>query len=336
VTDLAARCASCGIELAPGLLACPKCRKLVHADRLKALAADAESAEREGRLTDALTHWRAALDLLPKDAAQHRAVTETIRKLGEAVDKAGVAGAARPGGTGKAAGLGVAALSVWKLKFVLLAILSKAKLLISGLASIPTLLSMLAFLAVDRGHGATFAVGLLISIYVHEMGHVSALRRYGIQATAPMFVPGLGAFVRLRQYPADAREDSRIGLAGPVWGCAASVVALAAGLVLRQPTLLAVASINASINLFNLIPFWQLDGARGFRALDVRQRGIVLAVAALGALALDTSMGWVICAVGGLRLKSDLPAQGDPRAFRTFTVLLVILSVVVKAGSASK
>lgn len=334
--DDAARCAACGVELAPGLLACPRCRKLVHADRLKALAADAEIAEREGRLTDALTHWRAAQDLLPRDAAQHRAVGETIRRLSEAVDRSGGPKAAPQGGAGKAAGVGVAALAVWKLKFVILGVLSKAKLLISGLASLPTLLSMFAFLALDRSRGAYFAVGLVISIYVHEMGHVSALRRYGIQATAPMFIPGFGALVRLRQYPVDAREDARIGLAGPLWGCGAAAVALGAGLSLHQPTLLAVAYIGAIINLFNLVPVWQLDGARGFRALDVRQRGIVLAVAAMSALVFDMSMGWAICAMGGLRLKSDLPAQGDRRAFWTFTLLLLLLSLVARAGSASK
>src|SRR2546430_4861243 len=66
--------------------------------------------------------------------------------------------------------------------------------------------------------GWKFALGVVLSIYVHEMGHVQALQRYGIKATAPMFIPGVGAVVRLKQYPADRREDARVGLAGPLWG----------------------------------------------------------------------------------------------------------------------
>lgn len=336
MSDEVRRCAGCGVEIAPGLLACPACRKLVHADRLKALAADAEIAEREGRLTEALTHWRAALDLLPREAKQHAVVSATVRRLSETLDRAGVP---KPdqGSGGKVAGLGVAALAVWKLKFVILGILSKAKLLFSGLLSLPTLLTMLAFVAVDPAHGGYLAVGIVAAIYVHEMGHVAALRRYGIAATAPMFIPGLGALVRLRQYPIDAREDARVGLAGPVWGAAAGAFALALGIVLHNRTILAVASLSSLLNIFNLVPFWQLDGARGFRALDTRQRGMVIALAATAALVADVGLLWGVCAVGGVRLKSDLPAEGDRRAFWTFAALIVVLSLIIwAAGRASK
>jgi Zn-dependent protease len=336
--DGALTCAACGVELAPGLFACPGCHKLVHADRLKALAAEGDAAEREGRLTDALTSWREALDLLPRESTQRRAVGETIQRLSQAVDRAPAAAAGDGGkknGRAKgAAGLGAVGLVLWKLKFLILSVLGKAKLLVGGLASIPTLLSMLAWLALDRSHSAYFAMGLVGSIYVHEMGHVAALRRYGIQATAPMFIPGLGALVRLKQYPIDAREDARVGLAGPVWGAAAALAALVPGLLLHDRTLCAVASFGAMINVFNLTPFWQLDGARGFRALDVTQRMIVLGLGAAGALLLKQPMGWLVVAVGSTRLKSDLPEKGDPRAFQTFVGLVVVLSGIAWAASA--
>lgn len=327
------RCAACGVELAPGMLACPACRKLVHADRLKALSAEAESAHREGRLTEALTQWREVLDLLPPGVKQRVAVEERIRRIGEAVDR-GESAPARAKGRGAklAAGAGALALLGWNLKFVLISALGKAKLLLTGLTSIPTLLSMFAWMALDRSRGVLFALGILVSIYIHEMGHVSALRLYGIKATAPMFVPGLGALVRLRQYPIDAREDARVGLAGPIWGAAAAAVALAVGLVTREPTWLSVASVGALINVFNLIPFWQLDGARGFRALGTRERGIIVTLAALTALVSGQAMGWVVCAVGAVRMKSDVPRQSDPRALRSFAGLLVALTVIGWAG----
>jgi Zn-dependent protease len=312
------------------MLACPACRKIVHGARLSELAADAEAAEREGRTTDALTHWRAALALLPATTNQARAIGDRIRRLGDALEKSGApAGATQGNRAGGAAGLGAAAALLWKLKFVALSLLAKAKLLATGLASLPTLLSMLAYVSV-RGGGERlpWAIGIVASIYVHEVGHVWALRLYGIEATPPMFVPGFGAFVRLKQYPVDAREDARVGLAGPEWGCVASIVAMIIGFALGNPTALSVGSLAASINLFNLIPFWQLDGARGFRALDARQRGIVVALAAGAALITGQVMGWLVCAVGGLRLRADLPAQGDARAFRSFAGLVVVLSAL--------
>lgn len=309
------------------MLACPACRKLVHTARLEALAREAKSAEREGRLSDALRAWREALDLLPAASVQHRTITGSIRRLSETLDRGGTATpAAKGGASGTTAGLGAVGV-------MLLSWLGKAKLLASGLTSLPTLLSMFAWLALDHARGPLFAVGLVASIYVHEMGHVFALRRYGIKATAPMFIPGFGALVRLRQYPIDAREDARVGLAGPIWGCAAAVVALALGWALRHPGLLAIASLGATINLFNLVPVWQLDGARGYRALDGRQRIVVVVVAATVGLVASQAFGWVIAAAGGFRSRSDLPERGDPQAFRSFAALLVVLSLIAWAGA---
>jgi len=121
----------------------------------------------------------------------------------------------------------------------------------------------------------------VLSIYVHEMGHVQALQRYGIKATAPMFIPGVGAVVRLKQYPASPREDARVGLAGPLWGLGAAAAAYAAYLGTGGGIWAAIAHFGAWVNLFNLVPVWQLDGGRGFRALTRRQRGIAAAVIAL-------------------------------------------------------
>jgi Zn-dependent protease len=307
------------------MLACPACRKLVHSERLAALARDAKAAESEGRISDALQAWRDALELLPSTTTQHAAILRSIRRLSEAVDGTSAAPPKRSA-SGTAAGLGAVGV-------VVVSWLGKAKLLASGLTSIPTLLSMFAWLALDRGRGPLFAIGLVASIYVHEMGHVYALRMYGIKATAPMFIPGLGALVRLKQYPIDAREDARVGLAGPIWGCAAAVVALVPGLVLRHPGLLAIASLGATINLFNLIPLWQLDGARGYRALDAKQRMVVVALAAASALVSGQPIGWLVAAVGGVRVKSDVPERGDAQAYASFIGLVVVLTLIAWWGA---
>src|SRR3989449_3180384 len=92
-----------------------------------------------------------------------------------------------------------------------------------------------------------------------------------------MFIPGVGAVVRLKQYPASPREDARVGLAGPLWGLGAAAAAYAAYLGTGGGIWAAIAHFGAWVNLFNLVPVWQLDGGRGFPALTRRQRGIAAA-----------------------------------------------------------
>ena len=121
--------------------------------------------------------------------------------------------------------LGTLALAAWKFKFLAFVVLGKAKLLLLGLTKASTFLSMFAMVGVYwTRFGFWFALGLVLSIYVHEMGHVAALARYGVPASAPLFIPGLGAVIRLKQDFTDPRQDARVGLAGPIWGLGAAVV----------------------------------------------------------------------------------------------------------------
>src|SRR3979490_2152904 len=100
---------------------------------------------------------------------------------------------------------------------VALLLLSKLKFLLLGLTKASTLISMFAFFGVYWSiYGWPLALGLVLAIYIHEMGHVAMLRRLGINAGAPMFIPGVGAFVMLKQHIGDPLTDSKVGLAGPV------------------------------------------------------------------------------------------------------------------------
>src|SRR6185436_1424348 len=77
---------------------------------------------------------------------------------------------------------------------------------------------------------------------------------------------------RLKQRPVSPREDARVGLAGPLWGLAAALVAFGIHLAGGGPIWAAIARIGAWINLFNLLPFGPLDGGRAFGALSRGQR----------------------------------------------------------------
>jgi Zn-dependent protease len=283
-------CPQCGTQLAPALLACPGCGRLVHAAELKSLSKEADVAEQARDYSSALAAWRRALELLPPHSRQHALINARIAELGRRTESAtalGAAPVAETGQGGKAraggiAGLGALALLLWKFKFIAAFALTKAKFLLLGLTKASTFFSMFLSLGVYwTAWGWKFALGLVVSIYIHEMGHVAALTRYGIRASAPMFIPGVGALVRLHQRPANPVEDARVGLAGPLWGLGAALAAFAVYAATDWPSWLAIARVGAWINLFNLTPVWQLDGGRGFRSLTRSQRW--LAVAGIGA-----------------------------------------------------
>jgi Zn-dependent protease len=338
VTSLASyrACDECGAEVANGLLACPGCGRLVHADELRRLASAAEASETAGDIPEALASWRRAMELLPPGATQSVRIAERMRTLSAALDGRGPAAPSRPGqaaGRGKAGAAAAAVgVAVAKSKALLVLVLGNAKLLLLGLTKLPTLLTILLYARWMSGRGAAFGIGLVASIYVHEVGHVAALRRYGIDASPPMFVPGFGAFVRMKQYPTDAHEEARTGLAGPLWGLVAAGVAAVYGWLAGSAVALSVASAGATINAFNLIPFWQLDGARGLKALSRAQRLGIVAVGAATALATHQWMPAVVAAFAAPRAFETGPGgpheHGDRGAFGLFATLIVALAIV--------
>jgi Zn-dependent protease len=217
-------------------------------------------------------------------------------------------------------------------------LLGKGKLLLLGLTQAKTFFSMaLAVGVYTTVFGWWFALGFVVAIYIHEMGHVAALRRYGISATAPMFIPGVGAFVRMNQRPATPGEDARVGLAGPIWGAAASLAALVAGKLLEVPILLAIGHVSAWINLLNLLPVWQLDGSRAFAALSRRYRAIaagVLWVIAFFGIDVTIFILAIAATVRAWMQSPETPAVGDRPVLATYIGLAIGLALMMKMGGA--
>jgi Zn-dependent protease len=322
-------CRSCGTDLAVALLSCPACGTLVHAARLKELATAAGLAITPA---EALSFWREAHELLPPGTRQQQAIIEKMEALVAVADRS----SSRRGGSqiGKiASGTGVIFLFLAKFKFGLVFILTKLKFLALGLTKMGTLLSMfLSFGLYWSIWGWKFAAGFILSIYVHEMGHVAMLSRLGVRASAPMFIPGLGAVVRLKQHLPTAREDARVGLAGPIWGLAAAIVSWLLGIGFHLPLAIVVAKVGAWMNLFNLTPVWQLDGSRAFRALDQKQRVIAIAtVAAAIFLSAGDVHGILIIVLGFgvFRVFEKSPEKiGDLRTLAEYVILVASLSAL--------
>jgi Zn-dependent protease len=261
--------------------------------------------------------WVKALELLPPDSAEYQLTKTRIENID----------------------LQLSDKSVWKkwlaklgpIGTFLVVAISKGKLLLLGLTKLSTFASMLAFFAVYWSlFGWRFALGFVLSIYIHEMGHVMALRKYNIAASAPMFIPFFGAFVRMKQYPGNVAEDARVGLAGPIWGLGSAIAAWLAAIATGLPVWYAIAHTAAWLNLFNLLPIWQLDGGRGFRALMRKQRGMAAGVAiAMWAVTHQTILLLIALGAGYRLFSRDYPADDDNIVLMQYAGLIVLLSLLM-------
>jgi len=99
------------------------------------------------------------------------------------------------------------------------------------------------------------------------MGHVLQLRREGVKASAPMFIPFLGAVITAKSLGENALAEARVGLAGPVLGTLGSVACLVIAEATGSDMFRALAYIGFLLNLFNLLPVVPLDGGRAMAAM---------------------------------------------------------------------
>ncbi|NOU95719.1 site-2 protease family protein [Paenibacillus sp. LMG 31456] len=108
----------------------------------------------------------------------------------------------------------------------------------------------------------SFAVGFVLLILVHELGHVIAAKQKGLPVSAPMFIPFLGAFINMKRHPRDAVTEAYIAIGGPVLGSIGALAVFGAAIYFESPLLYSLALAGFLINLFNLIPIHPLDGGR--------------------------------------------------------------------------
>jgi Zn-dependent protease len=314
-------CARCSTELSALALVCPSCSALVYRERLEDLAARASRATTEGDRATARALWEQARTLVPPQSEQYRQIGDRLAALADEVP--GLPSAS-PTDHSNSSWWKKSAAAAATIGFLLI---GKLKFLLLGLTKLSTFASMFGFIAVYWSiHGWPLAVGLAGSIYIHEMGHVAMLRRLGIQAGAPMFIPGVGAFVMLKEHVSDPIADARIGLAGPVWGLGAAVASWLTYLATGAPIWLAITELTGFLNLFNLIPIWQLDGSRGFHALSFQERWIVIAVICIALWLTGVGVLWLVAGVALFRTLRDDAGPGHQPTLLTFAGLVLALS----------
>lgn len=163
---------------------------------------------------------------------------------------------------------------------------SKAKVLFLAVIKIKAVTTLgtmfVSIAAYALAFGWPFAVGFVLLIFIHEMGHVIQLRREGVEASAPIFIPFLGAVIAAKSLGDDAAAEARVGLAGPILGTIGTLIPLAIWLATGSDLWQALAYVGFFINLINLLPVLPLDGGRAMAVLGPKVwiLGILIAVAA--------------------------------------------------------
>lgn len=312
-------CKRCLGELSPIALVCPRCHALVHADKLEQYSAEARGFEEKGESMRARELWQMSLQLLPPEAKQTAWIRDHIREL-----EVTASSAPPPSGMSKwgkqVATLGLIGFFLFKFKSVIFAVF---KLKFLG--------SLVSFVAVYWAlYGLKFGVGFAISILIHEMGHYIDIKRRGLPAEMPVFLPGLGAYVKWNALGVSNATRAAISLAGPLAGWLAAMACLAMWWKTGEGFWAALARTGAWLNVLNLIPVWVLDGGQASAALTRTERAVLL-VAALGLWwGFGEGVFFLVALGAGYRLfTKDSALEPNYGITAYYLALMVILGLVM-------
>jgi Zn-dependent protease len=281
---------------------------------MERLAAQARDLEARQDFDGAREHWLSVLPLLPPESQQAQWIRGHAQELASAAQQAKngppIQQTLTPSGDsahhpsvlpdrsdmGRKWGKRLAPLAP------LAAILAKFKTFLFAAASAGAKLKFLFSFAAFLGFywaiwGVKFGIGIALLILVHEMGHYVEVKRHGLKADLPVFIPGLVAYVRWQAMGVPLETRSLIALAGP---CAGLVSALFCGVMwwhTGQDFWAALARTAAWLNALNLIPVFFLDGAHAAQSLNRTEKAMLAAVS--GGLAYATSEGiFIFVALG--------------------------------------
>jgi Zn-dependent protease len=232
---------------------------------------------------------------------------------------------------------------------LLLALLSKGKGLLAGLKflSLGKVLttggSMLLSIGVyAMAFGLPFAAGFVILIFVHEMGHAVWIRRHGLRAGAPVFIPFVGAMIALKDQPRNARVEAEIAIAGPIAGGFGALACWGLGLATGRPIFDALAYTGFFLNLFNCLPVSPLDGGRVAAAISKWLWVAGLAVALPLVIWSHHPILIIIVVLGGIRAFKSFrsPEEGQayyaiaPHVRWAIAAVYFVVVVILAAGAA--
>jgi Zn-dependent protease len=312
-------CQNCGASLPLGTLACEQCHTLIHGEELVRISTRAKALEEQEQLLPAREEWVKALPLLPPNSTQAEWIRGHLYKLELAAKNA-------PPPEQKHS---------WARKLGPLApiaiLLAKSKVLLLAIFKLKFLFSLFAFMGVYWAlFGPAFGIGFAVLILVHEMGHYIDIRRRGLPADMPVFLPGLGAYVRWQALGVTRQTRAAVSLAGPLAGLLGAAVCAALWYRTGNGLWAALARVSAGLNILNLTPVWVLDGGQATAALGKSGRFVLLAACLLLWLFAGEGLFFLIAAGFTYRLfTKDLPPQPSPAIAAYFVAVLAALGVLL-------
>jgi Zn-dependent protease len=310
-------CPRCKSVLEPAALACGTCHALVHSTTLERLSADGRLHEERREYVEARSDWLKALELLPPESSQADWIRGNLKRL-EAL-----AGPA-PANDRHA----------WARKFgpfaPLIILLANGKFLLA-LFKLKFLLSLGAFVAFYWAlFGARFGIGFAILILVHEMGHFIEIKRRGLPAEMPVFLPGLGAYVRWTALGVSTQTRAFVSLAGPMAGCLGAAVCALIWMKTGDSLWIGLASVSAMLNVLNLIPIWVLDGSQAIIALNKTERIVLSGTAVLLAAYFSQPLLLLVAAGAAYRIfTKDIPVAPSHGATVYYLIVLAALGYLI-------
>jgi Zn-dependent protease len=293
----------------------------VHSEQLDGLASEAKALEAKRDFRGARERWLMGLPLLPPNSRQADWIRQHARSLDVVADRVQPP---PPSENKWAQRLGpVGPLAI---------LLAKGKFLLTAIFKLKFLLSFLAFFGFYWAmFGAKFGLGFAVLILLHEMGHYIDVKRRGLPADMPVFLPGLGAYVRWQALGVSLETRAAISLAGPLAGFLVAVACAILWWQTGNPLWAALARAGAVLNVLNLTPVWVLDGGQAVLALGKMNR-IVLLMACLALwLVLGQGIFFVVAIGAGYQafFAGDLPTHHSTATTFYFVAVLTALGIIL-------
>jgi Zn-dependent protease len=294
----------------------------VHSEKLDQLAAEAKALEAKGDLRQAREHWLMGLPLLPPNSRQASWIQQHARSLDTVADQVQPT---PPSDNKWAQRLGpVGPIAI---------LLAKGKTVLFALFKLKFLFSFAAFIGIYwAAWGMKFGIGFAVLILLHEMGHFVDIKRRGLPAEMPVFLPGLGAYVRWQAMGVPLETRAAISLAGPLAGFLAAVACAVLWWQTGNPLWAALARAGAVLNLLNLIPVWILDGGQAALALSKMERIILLTACLALWLVLGENMFFLVALGAGYQifLAGNLPPHPSRATIIYYLAVLTALGVIIR------
>lgn len=320
--ELIRNCRRCARELAPGALVCEKCHALVHSEELDRLSAEAKALEDKGELLRARERWLSGLHLLPRTSKQYDWIKEHSRGLESAAGESQIPESTENKWAKRLGPVGPIAI-----------LLAKGKTILFAVFKLKFLLSFAAFIGIYWAMwGMKFGIGFAVLILLHEMGHFIDIKRRGLPAEMPVFLPGLGAYVRWQALGVPLETRAAISLAGPLAGFFTAAACAALWWQTGNPLWAALARAGAVLNLLNLIPVWVLDGGQAALALSKMERIVLLTACLALWLVLGENMFFLVALGAGYQvfLAGKLPQHPSRATTIYYVAVLTALGIITR------